>query len=993
MMGMTDVMACSALFADDPYQVLMEGVTALAYLGRESLDGAECNRLEFTEEEADWQLWIQAGEQPLPRKVVADLSRGYDGMWFEAAGAESVKMELTIRFDDWLVNADLPEEQFVFVPPEEAEEVESFFGDLFFEPDRIHPLVGRSAPSFWLDLLDGGELNLAQHKGRDIVILDFWATWCAPCIEALPVLIEVAEAYRDLGVAFYAVNEEEDPQMIRTFLELKRLSLTVPLDREGRVGRLYGVDGIPQTVLIGRDGTVQAVHVGFIPDLKERLAEELDALLAGVNLAEQELARVEGIDEGESLERVWETAGTYTIDDYREAALAAGRAELVEGYRQSGSRNEAWDEQAIQLIEMCLQVYARMPGAATMPELQQAGQALIDLGCDDPLVLYGFGYALDRQDHHRSGEQYLRAAVEGLIESEYPRTQLGAAASRFARYLEAWDRHDEARQFHQIAADAFLEGARTSGHEWFDQRDLTNMLFLQVREYLPADIAESFTERLAGLEGVDPCTLHTVLGKYHIRVAWDVRGGGYARTVTDEGWVGFQHQMETARDHFEEAYRLDPSRPEAPTEMIVIAMAGHAREGDDERLWFERAIQAQIDWPRAFSNFMWALRPRWGGSHEAMYRFGLECMNSGRYDTDVPFQLIQALLEIAEDGDGSFDFWVLRDVYAVADEVLTSLAADPAHAHRAREFATLAAGIAWGTERYEEAGRAIETLGGSWDDTVLGEMRVTRRRILDDVAVFTSPVAQQVVEADEALRWDRADLAVERYQAALAATTDPVVISIVHDRLVTATVCRDFQNGDWVPLTFERGLPGWRIRGGAWHSSAPSTIKGGPKRDGLRLICQAPVGNRFELQGRIDMEKLMRRSKKTNAGIFFRYREYLDRSDWQSFLIYNAEKRAWIGYRFWKPKGEYISLRGSVKRSFDFHLQVWDEHAALYLNGELVFAGLIVEGEDWRPGRLFGLAGSYGGRDGYVKFESLELHRLTEPPEALTAALGTGQEQ
>ena len=93
----------------------------------------------------------------------------------------------------------------------------------------------------------------------------------------LPILAEVAETYKDRGVVLYAVNEGEEPLEIRSFLERNRLSLKVPLDSRERVGELYGVDGIPQTVIIGTDGTVQAVHIGFRPDLKEKLTEELDA--------------------------------------------------------------------------------------------------------------------------------------------------------------------------------------------------------------------------------------------------------------------------------------------------------------------------------------------------------------------------------------------------------------------------------------------------------------------------------------------------------------------------------------------------------------------------------------------------------------------------------------------------------------------------------------------------------------------------------------------
>ena len=147
-------------------------------------------------------------------------------------------------------------------------------------------LLGQTAPPFELELLDGDSMALAEHSGQDIVILDFWATWCGPCIRAMPHQMEVAEEYRDQNVVFYAINQRERDQTVSRFLEQREWDLTVPMDRDGSVGGLYNVRGIPQTVIIGRDGTVQAVHVGFSPRLGDRLRRELDTLLAGEHLVE-----------------------------------------------------------------------------------------------------------------------------------------------------------------------------------------------------------------------------------------------------------------------------------------------------------------------------------------------------------------------------------------------------------------------------------------------------------------------------------------------------------------------------------------------------------------------------------------------------------------------------------------------------------------------------------------------------------------------------------
>jgi thiol-disulfide isomerase/thioredoxin len=154
-----------------------------------------------------------------------------------------------------------------------------------------HPLVGKKAPLFAGTLLDGSPFDLAQHLGQKVVILDFWATWCPPCREGLPTIAEVAAEYQGRGVEFFAIDCGESPEDVRQFLAQTGLRLTVVMDRDGAIGNLYQVDGIPQTVIIGKDGTVRVVHVGLTANLKSDLAHELDGLVdAGVPVGPERLA-------------------------------------------------------------------------------------------------------------------------------------------------------------------------------------------------------------------------------------------------------------------------------------------------------------------------------------------------------------------------------------------------------------------------------------------------------------------------------------------------------------------------------------------------------------------------------------------------------------------------------------------------------------------------------------------------------------------------------
>jgi thiol-disulfide isomerase/thioredoxin len=142
-----------------------------------------------------------------------------------------------------------------------------------------HPLVGGKAPLFKATLLDDSPFDLQSQLGKNVIILDFWATWCGPCEKAMPVLMEVAEKYRAQGVEFYAVDLGETPATVQDFLVERGMQPTVIMDRDGAIAEQYQVEAIPQTVIIGRDGTVRVVHVGLLPNLKEELIRELDEIV------------------------------------------------------------------------------------------------------------------------------------------------------------------------------------------------------------------------------------------------------------------------------------------------------------------------------------------------------------------------------------------------------------------------------------------------------------------------------------------------------------------------------------------------------------------------------------------------------------------------------------------------------------------------------------------------------------------------------------------
>jgi thiol-disulfide isomerase/thioredoxin len=141
-------------------------------------------------------------------------------------------------------------------------------------------LVGKSVPkAFKLPLLTGGEIELPPSTNQGPLLLDFFASWCGPCREAMPVLAGIAKDYSARGVRYVAVNQGEAPETIRRYLASAKLELSVALDKKCGMAGAFKVDAIPTIVLVDRSNTIRDVHVGTSRELGDELRAALDEVL------------------------------------------------------------------------------------------------------------------------------------------------------------------------------------------------------------------------------------------------------------------------------------------------------------------------------------------------------------------------------------------------------------------------------------------------------------------------------------------------------------------------------------------------------------------------------------------------------------------------------------------------------------------------------------------------------------------------------------------
>lgn len=186
------------------------------------------------------------------------------GWWFRRVGLPLLALVAIAAVIVWLQR------------PEDALKRSTAESDVPLERDTAAPQEGAPAPDFTVETLDGQRLRLSDLRGQ-VVVLNFWATWCGPCREEMPLFERAAAEFAGQGLVLIAINVQERPGAVRTFVE--RLGLTYPigLDEKGTIARRYRVRSFPTTYFVGRDGTVEGRRVGAYT--RQILFGRLDQLL------------------------------------------------------------------------------------------------------------------------------------------------------------------------------------------------------------------------------------------------------------------------------------------------------------------------------------------------------------------------------------------------------------------------------------------------------------------------------------------------------------------------------------------------------------------------------------------------------------------------------------------------------------------------------------------------------------------------------------------
>lgn len=214
------------------------------------------------------------------RQVV--LQHKFDGGGIFAqmfrAFADNANFTMSTTLSVAKFNETLPDSLFAFTPPADATEVEKFDSKQAEaeEEAEVESLVGSDAVSFLLADLNGKQFNMDKLRGK-IVVIEFWASWCGPCRETMPHVEKLHKEFKDRGLVVLGMNDEEVADAKR-FVQKHGYTFPTLVDAESAVSKQYGIQAIPQTVVIDRDGKIAAHFMGT--GQEANLREAVKVLLA-----------------------------------------------------------------------------------------------------------------------------------------------------------------------------------------------------------------------------------------------------------------------------------------------------------------------------------------------------------------------------------------------------------------------------------------------------------------------------------------------------------------------------------------------------------------------------------------------------------------------------------------------------------------------------------------------------------------------------------------
>lgn len=284
----------SLLVAGDPVAEILKLGGTLKVEDDRDVAGTVCQALLIDQEQGpDYRLLVDPATKLLKG---VDMVVDAEAMMKDAPTKQKIEIS-QFGWSAGKISTEVPgQDAFAYEPPKGFTKVETF-------ATKVEEMVGQPAPDFTLMVYDGPgktkTLSKADLAGK-VVMIDFWATWCGPCLMELPEVQKMIEEYakKDKDVLIVALSQDSKPsepaavrKLIEETLAEKKIVLTgspvgvIGHDPDGTVGSEFNVTGLPTVVILDGKGVVQSAHVGYNANVRNALTADIDTLLAGKSIS------------------------------------------------------------------------------------------------------------------------------------------------------------------------------------------------------------------------------------------------------------------------------------------------------------------------------------------------------------------------------------------------------------------------------------------------------------------------------------------------------------------------------------------------------------------------------------------------------------------------------------------------------------------------------------------------------------------------------------
>ncbi|HEX8522623.1 MAG TPA: hypothetical protein VF669_10235 [Tepidisphaeraceae bacterium] len=670
------------------------------------------------------------------------------------------------------------------------------------------------------------------------------------------------------------------------------------------------------------------------------------------------------------------TQSTYTQSRFAKSLHQFNRRTLVEAYKEVGNRNPKWDDDAVKFLDAMSRHFTnaaqhsinRIQPLDDPRQLLEQGAQLLAKGCDDPMIAYCRAVTLWDVKHADEAKPIIEKTAHDLMESRYPLNRAMAAAHRAFEMATTSRGADLAWAKYRDSVLAILS-------TWQFQDVDRRIFWTFISGYLekdPIDRQKDLIDSAHELKNADPWLLGMITGRYRIHNGWEARGTGVAGTVTQDGWRVFYQELEKARDEFTAAWKLRPDYPEAAADMITVAMAVGPHIGEDQRKWFDRAVAAQPDYQSIYDQYFNALLPRWGGSYPQMYNLGLEGAQTERYDTLLPWQLVDAAERIAKD-TGSYQYYSVPGVYDKVTGVLQTYAKRSPTTRDANWFRSYEAALAWRTAHYDEARKILDQVGQDVHEETFARWNTLPKLAIGHAYAMSSPIAATLQEAEKSAAAGKYDDALAKYKE-ISQKLPPTdrAHQFTNSRTKQLDWLKQFDSGNWVDLQPDKEMTGWSSIRGSWHVAKDRALAAVNEGWGLQAACDVTTfGTKFDMEATIewpDDEKLVPAAAGialSPPGFSGYWGVWLKKHDGKIFIVNDL------------VDGHEVETTADLKTNV-LRLSMWDDNLTAFVNGKQVAQTSGVSA--WFPAsRIYlGIGGRTNPPDAQVRITQIRIKKLSE---------------